>query len=187
MITGVLLLHMPPDQAFWLLAHIVEVLLPDYYSKSLTGSVVDQRIFNSIVSKHLPNLAEHLAEVGVMLDLITYGWFLCLFIGYVPWQVPASHHRPQCTCSTLSLPRAASSSFRSAWPSLCSMRHSLANSQDALMQASDPESVLTVLRDRVYDPKELLQITFADFNYGEEIRKMRATETQAQLKQKKGD
>lgn len=55
------------------------------------------------------------------------------------------------------------------------------------MQANDPESVLTVLRDRVYDPKELLQITFADFNYGEEIRKMRATETQAQLKQKKGD
>lgn len=89
MITGVLLLHMPPDQAFWLLAHIVEVLLPDYYSKSLTGSVVDQRIFNSIVSKHLPHLAEHLAEVGVMLDLITYGWFLCLFIGYVPWQVRA--------------------------------------------------------------------------------------------------
>lgn len=21
-----------------------------------------------------------------MLDLITYGWFLCLFIGYIPWQ-----------------------------------------------------------------------------------------------------
>jgi len=50
------------------------------------------------------------------------------------------------------------------------------------MAVNDPEEVINLFRDRVYDPKELLQITFADFNYGEEIKKMRATETQAQLK-----
>ena len=53
------------------------------------------------------------------------------------------------------------------------------------MKANDPETVINIMRDRVYDSNELLQITFAAFDYGETIKQMRATETQKELAQSK--
>ena len=43
MVGGVLLLHMGVEEAFWLLVTIIESVLPGYYNKTLTGSIVDQR------------------------------------------------------------------------------------------------------------------------------------------------
>jgi TBC1 domain family member 8/9 len=83
-----LLVTLPSEElAFWTLCTIVEKLLPDYYSPSMLGAMVDQQVFESLVEQHLPELNSHLRKLGVPLPLVSVPWFLCLFIGFLPWKV----------------------------------------------------------------------------------------------------
>jgi hypothetical protein len=41
-------MFLPEEQAFYLLAAICEILVPDYYVKAMIGSVADQRIFEGM-------------------------------------------------------------------------------------------------------------------------------------------
>lgn len=43
LISSVLLCFMSEEEAFWVLAYICEVLVPEYYTPGLFGLVVDQR------------------------------------------------------------------------------------------------------------------------------------------------
>ncbi len=42
---GMLLLVTSEEQAFWLMCKIVEDLLTDYFSTSMTGLLVDQQVY----------------------------------------------------------------------------------------------------------------------------------------------
>ena len=44
-VTALLLLYVEEEDAFWILASLCERLIPDYYSKALIGSMVDQVSF----------------------------------------------------------------------------------------------------------------------------------------------
>lgn len=66
---------------------ICEEMLPEYYHRSLLGSIVDDRVFQELVEAFLPNLSSHLKNLDVPLALASQPWFLCLFIGYVPLEV----------------------------------------------------------------------------------------------------
>ncbi|KAJ3269462.1 TBC1 domain member 8B [Terramyces sp. JEL0728] len=82
-ISAVLLLYLREEDAFWLLCVIVERLLPDHYTKTLVGSVVDQSVFTQLVAQHLPNLSAHLNKLQLDLSTFSVPWFLCLYLNSV--------------------------------------------------------------------------------------------------------
>ncbi|XP_044274838.1 TBC1 domain family member 2A [Varanus komodoensis] len=69
------------ESAFWCLVHITENLMPpDYYSNTLIGSQVDQRVFKDILLEKLPRLTAHLEQHRIDLALVTFNWFLVVFV-----------------------------------------------------------------------------------------------------------
>ncbi|KAG0346626.1 TBC1 domain member 9 [Podila minutissima] len=81
---SVLLLHLKEEDAFWLLATLCEQLLPDYYSRTLAGCLVDQRVFSHLVDISLPAVSAHFREIGLDLATITIPWLLCLYQSSLP-------------------------------------------------------------------------------------------------------
>ncbi|TNN86884.1 TBC1 domain family member 2B [Liparis tanakae] len=75
------LLYLDQEDAFWCLIAIVEVFMPrDYYTKTLLGSQVDQRVFKDLMSEKLPRLHAHFEQNKVDFSLITFNWFLVVFV-----------------------------------------------------------------------------------------------------------
>ncbi|XP_007499034.1 TBC1 domain family member 2A isoform X2 [Monodelphis domestica] len=69
------------ESAFWCLVCIVETIMPaDYYSKTLIASQVDQRVLQDFLSEKLPRLMAHLGQHKIDLSLITFNWFLVIFV-----------------------------------------------------------------------------------------------------------
>ncbi|KAF8935455.1 TBC1 domain member 9 [Haplosporangium bisporale] len=81
---SVFLLHLKEEDAFWLLATVCEQLLPDYYSRTLAGVLVDQRVFSHLVEISLPAVSAHFHEIGLDLATITIPWLLCLYQSSLP-------------------------------------------------------------------------------------------------------
>ncbi|XP_072373466.1 TBC1 domain family member 2A isoform X2 [Scyliorhinus torazame] len=76
-----LLILREEEDAFWCLVAIVDCIMPeDYYSKTLTGSQVDQRVFKDLLSEKLPRLMSHFDQYNVDLSYITFNWFLVVFV-----------------------------------------------------------------------------------------------------------
>jgi hypothetical protein len=42
---------------------IIERMLPDHYTKTLVGSVVDQAVFTVLIKAHIPNVAAQLESL----------------------------------------------------------------------------------------------------------------------------
>jgi small G protein signaling modulator 3 len=81
LITANLLLIMPSaEDAFWILTSIIETILPaGYYDHSLRSSRADQQVLRQYVSEVLPRLSQHLDELSVELEALTFQWFLSVF------------------------------------------------------------------------------------------------------------
>jgi hypothetical protein len=73
--------------AFWVLSSMCESLIPENYSKTMIGSLVDQQILEDLLALHLPNIHKHLVACNVPIGVVSQPWFLCLFIGYLPLEV----------------------------------------------------------------------------------------------------
>uniref|UniRef100_A0A8K9UKX8 TBC1 domain family member 2B n=1 Tax=Oncorhynchus mykiss TaxID=8022 RepID=A0A8K9UKX8_ONCMY len=83
-LAAIALLYLDQEDAFWCLITIVEVFMPqDYYTKTLLGSQVDQRVFKDLLSEKLPRLHAHFDLYKVDSSLITFNWFLVLFVDSV--------------------------------------------------------------------------------------------------------
>lgn len=98
------------EEAFWCLVAIVETIMPqDYYTKNLVASQVrglvhlakvslndrrvadrgffvqaDQRVLKDFMAEKLPRLAEHFEGHNVDVSLITFNWFLVVFVESLP-------------------------------------------------------------------------------------------------------
>ena len=78
-IVGRMLLYMNEEQAFWTLAQIIETILPlDYYS-NMVGILVDQKVFNRLIQRHLNKLHYHLKLLNFDPSMLTFQWFVCFF------------------------------------------------------------------------------------------------------------
>jgi small G protein signaling modulator 3 len=76
------------EQAYWTLLAIVERLLPPtFFSPTLLASRADQSVLAELVKQLLPKIDTKLAELGVDLASVTFGWFLSLFTDCLPVEV----------------------------------------------------------------------------------------------------
>ncbi|CAL8356174.1 unnamed protein product [Lota lota] len=83
-LVAIALLYLDQEEAFWCLIAIVEVFMPrDYYTKTLLGSQVDQRVLKDLMSEKLPRLHAHFEQYKVDFSLITFNWFLVVFVDSV--------------------------------------------------------------------------------------------------------
>lgn len=75
---------MSESQAFFLLSVLCDRLLPGYYSTTMYGTLLDQRVFESLVEKTMPILWDHLQKSDVQLSVVSLPWFLSLYINSMP-------------------------------------------------------------------------------------------------------
>lgn len=81
LIAASLLLIMPTaEDAFWILASMIEIILPQhYYDHGLLASRADQVVLRQYISELLPKLSAHLEDLGIELEALTFQWFLSVF------------------------------------------------------------------------------------------------------------
>ncbi|KAJ4296562.1 hypothetical protein N0V90_006607 [Kalmusia sp. IMI 367209] len=81
LITACLLLIMPTaEDAFWVLATMIENILPqNYYDQHLLTSRADQSVLREYVVDLLPKLSNHLDLLEIELEALTFQWFLSVF------------------------------------------------------------------------------------------------------------
>lgn len=75
---------MSEPQAFSLLSILCDRLLPGYYSTTMYGTLLDQRVLESLVEKTMPILWNHLVKSDVQLSVVSLPWFLSLYINSMP-------------------------------------------------------------------------------------------------------
>ncbi|PQE14660.1 TBC domain-containing protein [Rutstroemia sp. NJR-2017a BVV2] len=83
-VVAALLIYMSEAQAFFLLSALCDRLLPGYYSQTMYGTLLDQRVFESLVEKTMPILWDHLVKSDVQLSVVSLPWFLSLYINSMP-------------------------------------------------------------------------------------------------------
>ncbi|KAF8340494.1 rab-GTPase-TBC domain-containing protein [Cantharellus anzutake] len=80
-----LLVHADEELAFWVLAAIIEKLLPqDFFGQSLLVSRACPLVLLDYVQELQPKLYTHLQQLGVDLGAICFSWFLSLFTDCLP-------------------------------------------------------------------------------------------------------
>lgn len=84
-VAAVLLMHLPPEEAFWCLVQICEVYLPGYYGPHMEAVQLDAEVFMALLRRLLPRVYQHLQQVGVGPLLYLPEWFLCLFTRSLPF------------------------------------------------------------------------------------------------------
>ncbi|CAN6596619.1 GTPase-activating protein GYP2 [Trichomonascus vanleenenianus] len=83
-VVAALLIYMTEEQAFWCLTNICDKLLPGYYSKTMYGTLLDQKVLESLVERTMPILWEHLSKRDIQLSIVSLPWFLSIFINSMP-------------------------------------------------------------------------------------------------------
>ncbi|QLL32086.1 hypothetical protein HG536_0C02550 [Torulaspora globosa] len=79
-----LLIFMTEEQAFWCLSTLCETFVPGYYSKTMYGTLLDQKVFESLVEEKMPALWKHIVEHDIQLSVVSLPWFLSLFFTSMP-------------------------------------------------------------------------------------------------------
>lgn len=83
-VVAALLIYMSETQAFYLLSTLCDRLVPGYYSTTMYGTLLDQKVFESLVEKTMPIIWEHLVGSDVQLSVVSLPWFLSLYINSMP-------------------------------------------------------------------------------------------------------
>lgn len=76
--------YMSEEQAFYILSALCDRLLPGYYSTTMYGTLLDQKVFESLVEMKMPILWDHLVKTDVQLSVVSLPWFLSLYINSMP-------------------------------------------------------------------------------------------------------
>lgn len=84
-IAAVLLMHMPAEDAFWVLVQICEKYLPGYYSTGLEAIQLDGEILYALLRRVSPTAHRHLKKHKMEPILYMTEWFMCAFSRSLPW------------------------------------------------------------------------------------------------------
>lgn len=83
-VVAALLIYMSEEQCFWMLDTLCERLLPGYYTQSMSGTLLDQKVFENLVQTTMPVLHEHFVRHDMQLSVVTLPWLLSLYINSMP-------------------------------------------------------------------------------------------------------
>lgn len=53
------------ETSFWLLKVLVEKILPDYYTKTMDGLIVDIEVLSELVKAKVPDVHQHVINLGM--------------------------------------------------------------------------------------------------------------------------
>jgi len=81
---AIMLLLMEEECAFWMLAELVDHILPTYYTPDLMGITADEKIFCTQIEAQLPDVQKRSAEEHIPLSFVGFEWFLCLYTRTLP-------------------------------------------------------------------------------------------------------
>lgn len=85
---AVLLLAFPTEEdAFWALVALTNLLPTDYLAPPLLTSRADQKVLKSYIVQHLPQINQHMDQLEIDLEAITFSWFLSCFADTLPPEV----------------------------------------------------------------------------------------------------
>ncbi|PWN28235.1 TBC-domain-containing protein [Jaminaea rosea] len=80
-----LLTHAEEEEAFWVLACLLERVVPEgYYTSHLVTSQADQRVLVELVRERMPGLMGRMEALGVDLPAVSFAWFLSLYTDCLP-------------------------------------------------------------------------------------------------------
>ena len=143
-VTAVFLLYMDEEMAFWMLTSLCEHIAPHAYRKSMVGSLAQLSVLERLLTSEQPVLFQHLDSLGFHVTMVATGWYMCLYITFLPWEAVLRVFDNYFCGSPVFLHRMALAVFT-------------ANEQ-ALMDCSDLEDVLAVLNRRNYPPEQLISL-----------------------------
>ncbi|XP_018330647.1 growth hormone-regulated TBC protein 1 [Agrilus planipennis] len=84
-IAGLLLLVTKnAESSFWLLKTLVERILPQYYSKNMSGLITDLAVLDKLVQKNEPAVHRHIESIGLPWAVTTTKWFICIYAEVLP-------------------------------------------------------------------------------------------------------
>lgn len=84
-VAAVLLMHMPAEDAFWVLVQICEKYLPGYYSAGLEAIQLDGEILYALLQQVSSVAYRHLKKQKLEPTLCMTEWFMCIFSRTLPW------------------------------------------------------------------------------------------------------
>lgn len=83
-VAATLLLHLEEHTVYNLLIMIFTQMLPDHCSRTLAGPLRNQKIFQVLLSRSMPQIARRLHRLNVEVSMLTFSWFVCLFTSVLP-------------------------------------------------------------------------------------------------------
>lgn len=85
---AVLLLAFPTEEdAFWALVALTNLLPTDYLAPPLLTSMADQKVLKTYIGQYLPQINQHMTNLEIDLEAITFSWFLSCFADTLPPEV----------------------------------------------------------------------------------------------------
>jgi len=84
-ILALLLLNFTEEEAFWMLDHLM-LLMPDCYDKEFSGIAADLDVLDYYIEAKLPKLYAFFRKYGVDKEMCLMPMFMCLYVGYVPYE-----------------------------------------------------------------------------------------------------
>ena len=81
-LAAMLLEHLDEEEAFWVLVSMANDMLSGYYTLSLIGCRVDQRVFADLVMTVMPDVSSKVDDVMGLpsVGILSYHWFLTIFL-----------------------------------------------------------------------------------------------------------
>jgi Ca2+-binding EF-hand superfamily protein len=83
-VVAALLIFMTEEQAYWTLNVLCEKLIPGYYSKTMYGVLLDQKVLEALVKKTMPLIGDHFTKYDIQLSIVSLPWFLSFFLNNMP-------------------------------------------------------------------------------------------------------
>eukprot|EP01102_Stenamoeba_stenopodia_P017391 TRINITY_DN621_c0_g1_i1.p1 TRINITY_DN621_c0_g1~~TRINITY_DN621_c0_g1_i1.p1 ORF type:complete len:689 (-),score=134.81 TRINITY_DN621_c0_g1_i1:150-2216(-) len=68
------------DTTLGMLVAIAQDLFPDYYTPTMLGYQVDQRVLEELMEQKLPEVHQHFKTHNVIISTVSIRWFLCLMV-----------------------------------------------------------------------------------------------------------